>query len=106
MDKDYRHTARQIEQMMQGAQQARIALMELSQELIYFNLEHHRRNSGHFDLRHQDAWCRQAVIRLGGTMLPVGEFWQVLTPDSLKGFLQVTPKYEHEMVSVNGFAIF
>ena len=28
-------------------------------------------------------------------MLPVGEFWQVLTPECLKSFSQVAPKYEH-----------
>jgi hypothetical protein len=28
-------------------------------------------------------------------MLPVGEFWQDLTPDCLKMFPQVVPKYEN-----------
>ena len=45
-DKDYQRTARQIEEMMQQAQQARTVLMELSQDLTYFNLEHYRRISG------------------------------------------------------------
>jgi len=95
VDKDYQRTARQIEEMMQQAQQARTALMELSQDLTYFNLEHYRRISGRFNLRQLGVWCRDAIIRLGGTVLPVGEFWQVLTPDCLKTFSQVAPKYEN-----------
>ncbi|MHB8520516.1 MAG: DEAD/DEAH box helicase [Limisphaerales bacterium] len=94
LDKDYQRTARQIEEMMQQAQQARTALMELSQDLTYFNLEHYRRISGRFNLRQLGVWCRDAIIRLGGTVLPVGEFWQVLTPDCLKSFSHVAPKYE------------
>jgi SNF2 family DNA or RNA helicase len=95
LDKDYQRTARQIEEMMQQAQQARLALMELSQDLTYFNLEHYRRISGRFNLRQLGVWCRDAIIRLGGTVLPVGEFWQMLTPDCLKTFSQVAPKYEN-----------
>jgi superfamily II DNA or RNA helicase len=95
LDKDYQRTARQIEEMMQQAQQARTALMELSQDLTYFNLEHYRRISGRFNLRQLGVWCRDAIIRLGGTVLPIGEFWQVLTPDCLKTFSQVAPKYEN-----------
>jgi superfamily II DNA or RNA helicase len=95
VDKDYQRTARQIEEMMQQAQQARTALMELSQDLTYFNLEHYRRISGRFNLRQLGVWCRDAILRLGGTVLPVGEFWQMLTPDCLKTFSQVAPKYEN-----------
>ena len=95
VDKNYTRTARQIEEMMEQAQYARTALMELSQDLTHFNLEHYKRISGRFNLRQLGAWCREAVIRLGGSMLPVGEFWQILTPDCLKTFPQVAPKYEH-----------
>ncbi len=94
IDKDYQRTARQIQDMMEQAQSARTALMELSQDLTYFNLEHYRRISGRFNLRQLGVWCRDAVIRLGGTVLPVGEFWQILTPDCLKTFSQVAPKYD------------
>jgi hypothetical protein len=94
LDKDYQRTARQIEDMMRQAQEARTALMSLSQDLTYFNLEHYRRISGRFNLRQLGVWCRDAVIRLGGTVLPMGEFWQILTPECLKAFSQVAPKYE------------
>lgn len=95
VDKDYQRTSRQIEEMMEQAQHARTALMELSQDLTYFNLEHYRRISGRFSLRQLGAWCREAVIRLGGTILPMGEFWQILTPECLKAFPQVAPKYDN-----------
>ena len=95
VDKDYQRTARQMEEMMEQAQQARTALMALSQDLTYFNLEHYRRISGRFNLQQLGAWCRDSIIRLGGSMLPVGEFWQVLTPECLNAFSLVAPKYEH-----------
>jgi superfamily II DNA or RNA helicase len=95
VDKDYQRTARQMEEMMEQAQQARTALMALSQDLTYFNLEHYRRISGRFNLQQLGAWCRESIIRLGGSMLPIGEFWQVLTPEVLKAFSQVAPKYEN-----------
>ena len=95
LDKDYQRTARQLEEMMQQAQDARVALMELSQDLTHFNLEYYKRISGRFNLPQLGAWCREAVIRLGGSMLPIGEMWQVLTPDCLKSFPQVAPKYEN-----------
>jgi len=95
VDKDYQRTARQMEEMMEQAQQARTALMALSQDLTYFNLEHYRRISGRFNLQQLGAWCRESIIRLGGSMLPTGEFWQVLAPEVLKAFSQVAPKYEN-----------
>lgn len=95
IDKDYQRTARQLEEMMHQAQDARVALMQLSQDLTHFNLEHYKRISGRFNLQQLGAWCREAVIRLGGSMLPMGELWQVLTPDCLKSFPQVAPKYEN-----------
>ena len=81
--------------MMEQAQRARVILMELSQDLTHFNLEHYQRISGRFNLRQLGAWCREAIVRLGGTILPTGEFWQVQTPECLKAFTQVAPKYEN-----------
>ena len=95
VDKDYSRTAQQMEEMMEQAQQARAALMELSQDLTHFNLEHYKRISGRFNLRQLGAWCREAVVRLGGSALPVGELWQFVTPECLKSFPQVAPKYDN-----------
>jgi len=95
VEKDYQRTAQQIDEMMEQAQKARVVLMELSQDLTHFNLEHYKRISGRFNLRQLGAWCREAIVRLGGTMLPTGEFWQVQTPECLKAFTQVAPKYDN-----------
>ena len=95
LDRDYKHTAQQIEEMMHQAQLARSALMELSQDLTHFNLEHYRRISGRFHLEQLGVWCREAIIRLGGSILPKDEFWQVLTPDCLKAYSNVAPRYEN-----------
>jgi len=95
VDRDYQRTASQLEDMMRQAQEARSALMELSQDLTHFNLEHYRRISGRFHLKQLGVWCREAIMRLGGSVLPVGDFWQIQTPECLKGNPQVSPRYEH-----------
>ena len=84
VDRDYQRTARQIEEMMQQAQLARDALMQLSQDLTQFNLEHYKRIAGRFNLEQLGIWCRESIVRLGGSVLPDGDFWQVVTPDCLK----------------------
>jgi len=40
-------------------------------------------------------WYREAVVRLGGSAVPQGEFWQIITPESLKGFPNVGARYDH-----------
>jgi SNF2 family DNA or RNA helicase len=93
VDRDYQRTAHQIEAMMQQAQLARGALMQLSQDLTQFNLEHYKRISGRFSLEQLGVWCRESVVRLGGSVLPDGPFWQIIVPDCIKAFPQVTPRY-------------
>jgi hypothetical protein len=95
VDRDYQRTATQLEEMMRQAQDARSALMELSQDLTHFNLEHYRRISGRFHLKQLGQWCRTAVIRLGGSVLPSGEFWRIETPECLKVYSLVAPRYEN-----------
>ncbi len=93
VDRDYQRTARQIEEMMQQAQLARGALMQLSQDLTQFNLEHYKRIAGRFNLEQLGIWCRESILRLGGSVLLDAGFWQVVTPDCLKAYPQVTPRY-------------
>ena len=95
VDRDYKRTAKQIEEMMAQAQSARSALLELSQDLTHFNLEHYKRISGQFSLEQLGVWCREAVMELGGSMLPTGEFWQVITPECLKSYPRVGAKYDN-----------
>jgi hypothetical protein len=95
VDRDYHRTEHQLEEMMHQAQQARSALLELSQDLTHFNLEHYRRITGRFHLEELGKWCKEAIIRLGGSILPTGDFWQVQTPECLKVYPQVAPRYDH-----------
>jgi len=94
LDKDYKRTEREIEEMMKQAQEARDALSQLSQDLTRFHLDHYRKITGQFHLGQLGLWCREATIRLGGSVLPTGEFWQIMTPDCLKGFSQVNAQYD------------
>ena len=94
IDRDYRRTEHQIEEMMKQAQDARTALMQLSQDLTHFNLEHYRRITGPFNLAQLGIWCREAIIRLGGSVLPSGDFWQILTPECLNSYPKVSRRYE------------
>ena len=93
LDRDYSRTAKQIDEMMEQAQLARGALMQLSQDLTQFNLEHYRRIAGRFHLEQLGHWCREAIIRLGGSVLPEDDFWQIVTPECLKALPQVAPRY-------------
>jgi SNF2 family DNA or RNA helicase len=94
IDRDYNRTSRELDRMMQTAQKARSALQDLSQDLTSFNLEQYRRISGQFHLKQLGEWCREAVVRLGGSAVPQGEFWQIITPESLKGFPNVGGRYD------------
>jgi len=94
LDKDYKRTEREIEEMMRQAQEARDALSQLSQDLTHFNLDHYRKITGQFHLAQLGLWCRESIIRLGGSVLPTGDFWRIVTPDCLKGFSQVNAQYD------------
>lgn len=94
IDRDYTRTSRELDRMMQTAQKARTALADLSQDITHFNLEQYRRISGQFHLRQLGEWCREAVLRLGGSAMPNGEFWQIITPDCLKGVSTVGGRYD------------
>src|ERR1019366_4001545 len=89
IDRDYARTSRKLDRMILPAQKARAALQDLSQDLTSFNLEQYRRISGQFHLKQLGEWCREAVVRLGGGAMPNREFWQIITPESLKNFPNV-----------------
>lgn len=84
----------QLTEMMRQAQDARDALAQLSQDLTHFNLDHYRKITGQFQLSQLGCWCREAVIRLGGSVLPAGDFWRFGTPDCLKGYSQINAQYD------------
>jgi superfamily II DNA or RNA helicase len=95
IDRDYNRTSRELDRMMQMAQNARTALHDLSQDLTSFNLEQYRRISGQFHLKQLGEWCREAVVRLGGSAVPNGDFWQIISPESLRSLPNVGARYDN-----------
>ncbi len=94
IDRDYKRTASEIKRMVEQAQEAQSALDELTQDLTHFNLEHYRRISGQFHLEQLGVWCREAILRLGGSVLPADDLWHIVTPECLATHRNVSPKYE------------
>jgi len=84
MDRDYRRTEREMARMMEEALRAREALNVLTQDLSDFNLEHFKELEGQYSLAELGAWVRDAVLKLGGAAIPDGDFWTLITPESLR----------------------
>lgn len=83
VDRDYRRTEREISEAIEKAQRASEALRTLTQDLNAFNLEHYRTLRGHFTLDDLRAFVEKAIVRLGGGMLPDGDFYHIETPEVL-----------------------
>jgi hypothetical protein len=94
MDRDYRRTEREMERMMEEALRAREALNALTQDLSGFNLESFRRLEGRYTLAELGAWVRDAILKMGGSAIPDGEFWTLITPESLRQRYRLAPRYE------------
>ena len=94
MERDYQHTEKEIQRMIQEAVRAREALHSLAQDLSGFNLEHFKNLEGHYTLRELGEWVRDAVLKLGGAAIPEGDFWTLLTPDFLRQSYRLSPRYE------------
>src|SRR4030067_2140311 len=94
MERDYQHTEKEIQRMIQEAVRAQEALRSLAQDLSGFNLEHFKNLEGHYSLRELGEWVRDAILKLGGAAIPDGEFWTLLTPDFLRQSYRLSPRYE------------
>jgi hypothetical protein len=94
VDRDYRRTNTEIRRMMEEALRAREALDSLTQDLGHFNLEHYRELEGRYSLSELGEWVRTAILKLGGTAMPSGEFWNFICPESLQRKYRLLPKYE------------
>ncbi len=94
MDRDYRRTEREMERMMAEALRAREALNALTQDLSDFNLEHFKELEGQYSLAELGAWVRDAILKLGGAAIPEGDFWTLVTPESLRQRHRLAPRYE------------
>lgn len=95
VDRDYRRTAVEIAEAMEKARKASEALRALTQDLETFNLEHYRQLQGQFTLEDLKLYVENAMIRLGGTFVPVGpQVFRIDTPFALRAYPHVAAKYE------------
>ncbi len=94
VDKDYRRTEAELQRMIEEAVRAREALNTLTQDLGGFNLEHYRDLEGRYSLEELGAWVRDAILKLGGGAMPEGDFWTLITPESLRHKHHLAPRYE------------
>ncbi|MDP3829704.1 MAG: helicase-related protein, partial [Ignavibacteriaceae bacterium] len=94
MDKDYKRTEKEIEEAMFNAMQSIDALKNLTMDMSSFNLQDYLNIEGKFSLEHMRTFCELAIIKLGGSILPRGEFYSIITPKILLTYLNVLPKYD------------
>ncbi len=95
VDRDYKRTEEEIARAIENAKQASEALRSLTQDLETFDLEHYRQLRGQFSLEDLKLFVEKAVIRLGGTFIPIGhEVFRVDTPQVLREYASVAAKYE------------
>jgi hypothetical protein len=80
--------------MMEEAVRAREALNALTQDLSGFNLEHFKGLEGRYTLMELGAWVRDVILKLGGAAIPDGDFWTLITPESLRQKHRLAPRYE------------
>lgn len=94
VDRDYKRTEREIEEALEKARQASEALAALTQDLRSFNLQEYLNIEGKFTLSDLQQFIEKAVLRLGGSMLPRGELFDIQTPKVLQNYPNVRPRYE------------
>lgn len=94
INKDYRRTAQEIEEALKSAYQAIDALKSLAMDLSTFNLQDYLNIEGSFSLNDLRQFTETAILRLGGSILPRGEFSEIVTPKQLLRYRTVLPKYE------------
>ena len=94
VDRDYRRTEKEMQKMFEEALRAREALNSLTQDLSSFNLEHFKMLEGRYSLAELGQWVRDAILKLGGAAIPDGDFWILITPDSMRQSYRLAPRYE------------
>ncbi|MDY0168861.1 MAG: SNF2-related protein [Thermoguttaceae bacterium] len=94
VDRDYRRTADELAQMVQMAATAGQALQSLAQDLTEFNLEHYRQLQGELTLADLKAFLEAAILRLGGSFIPDGDFYRIQTPEALLQHRNVAARYD------------
>jgi superfamily II DNA/RNA helicase len=94
VDRDYQRTEKEMQRMIEEAVRAREALNSLTQDLTGFHLEHFKKLEGRYSLAELGEWVRNAILKLGGAAIPEGDFWTLLTPESMRQRHRLAPRYE------------
>jgi SNF2 family DNA or RNA helicase len=94
VDKDYKRTEHEIEAALNTAHEAAEALSALTQDLGAFNLQDYLRIEGRVELSDLRKLAEQAILRLGGSVLPSGEVTRIEVPEQLQSMRGVAPYYE------------
>jgi superfamily II DNA or RNA helicase len=94
IDRDYRRTEREIEEALEKAREASEALSVLTQDLKSFNLQDYLAIEGKFTLDDLNTYVETAILRLGGSILPNGDFYKIHTPKVLQNYSNVHAHYE------------
>lgn len=95
IDKDYDRTENDIKTALQQAKEASEALSSLTQDLHSFDLQSYLNLEGKFTLKNLETFMTKALIRLGGSILPDGEFFKVETPEILLSYPGILPRYNN-----------
>ena len=95
IDRDYNRTEREMAEAMERARRASEALRSLAQDLEGFNLAHYTALRGKFTLEDLRDFCLVALPRLGGAILPDGEFYRIEVPSRLQSYRRVERSYRN-----------
>lgn len=94
VEKDYARTEQEIALAIQKAREASEALSSLAQDLRSFDLQDYLNIEGKFDLSDLKTLIEFSIVRLGGSILPRGDFFRIETPKVLLKYHSVLPRYE------------
>lgn len=94
LDRDYTRTETELAKMVQTAAEASKAIQSLAQDLTAFNLEHYRKLQGELALDDLRTFVEAGILRLGGTIIPDGDFWRIGTPEALLACPDVSARYD------------
>lgn len=93
LDRDYRRTEQEMAEALERAHQASDALRSLAQDLEGFNLAQYTALRGQFTLEDLRDFCLAALPRLGGSVLPEGDFYRIDTPSRLQDYPHIERTY-------------
>ncbi len=93
LNKDYNRTAIEIEEAMQNALKSIEALKNLTMDMSSFNLQEYLNIDDKFSLQNLKTFVETAILRLGGSIIPKGDFYSIVTPNKLSNFPNVNTKY-------------